>query len=134
MPWGLDSKNGGYGHHLQKLMAGDFISLSDSGVKLPGTGMHHAKLVSEPGLYKLVMRSNKPEAVHFQQWVTAEVLPTIRKTGGYMAPSVANMVETDSEQFLARAVLIAQGGPAVRRSRVRMALSGSTAHDRHQSM
>jgi prophage antirepressor-like protein len=37
--------------------------------------------VSESGLYKLVMRSNKPEAREFQNWVTREVLPAIRKDG-----------------------------------------------------
>lgn len=42
-------------------------------------------IVSEPGLYKLIMRSRKPEAKAFQRWVTHEVLPSIRKHGGYMA-------------------------------------------------
>lgn len=42
-------------------------------------------IISEPGLYKLVMRSRKPEAKEFQRWVTHEVLPSIRKHGGYMA-------------------------------------------------
>lgn len=42
-------------------------------------------IVSEPGLYKLIMRSRKPEAHEFQRWVTHEVLPSIRKHGGYMA-------------------------------------------------
>lgn len=41
-------------------------------------------IISEPGLYKLVMRSRKPEAKEFQRWVTHEVLPSIRKHGGYM--------------------------------------------------
>lgn len=41
-------------------------------------------VVSESGLYKLIMRSDKPEAVEFQNWVTREVLPAIRKTGGYL--------------------------------------------------
>jgi len=36
-------------------------------------------LVSESGLYRLVMRSDKPEAVQFQTWVVQEVLPAIRK-------------------------------------------------------
>ena len=40
-------------------------------------------LVSESGLYKLVMRSDKPEARAFQDWVTRDVLPAIRKDGGY---------------------------------------------------
>ena len=42
-------------------------------------------IISEPGLYRLVMKSRKPEAKEFQRWVTHEVLPSIRKHGGYMA-------------------------------------------------
>ena len=41
--------------------------------------------VSESGLYKLVMRSDKPEAKAFQKWVTRTVLPAIRRDGGYVA-------------------------------------------------
>lgn len=41
-------------------------------------------VISESGLYKLIMRSDKPEARQFQDWVTREVLPSIRKTGGYL--------------------------------------------------
>jgi prophage antirepressor-like protein len=39
--------------------------------------------VNESGLYNLIIRSNKPEAKKFRKWITSEVLPTIRKTGGY---------------------------------------------------
>ena len=39
--------------------------------------------ISESGLYCLIMRSEKPEAKLFKKWVTAEVLPSIRKTGAY---------------------------------------------------
>ena len=42
-------------------------------------------IISEPGLYRLGMKSRKPEAKEFQRWVTHEVLPSIRKHGGYMA-------------------------------------------------
>ena len=42
--------------------------------------------VNEPGLYRLVFASRKPEAEKFQNWVYHEVLPSIRKTGGYMTP------------------------------------------------
>ncbi len=42
-------------------------------------------IISEAGFYKLVMRSRKPEAKEFQRWVTHEVLPSIRRHGGYMA-------------------------------------------------
>nr|WP_050470955.1 BRO family protein [Pannonibacter phragmitetus] len=51
-----------------------------NGVKLKGSGL---SLLSESGLYKLIMRSDKPEARKFQDWVTREVLPAIRKTGRY---------------------------------------------------
>ena len=44
------------------------------------------KLVSESGLYALVIRSNKPNARKFRKWITAEVLPAIRKTGRYAVP------------------------------------------------
>lgn len=63
-----------------------------------------ANVISEAGFYKLVMRSRKPEAKQFQRWVTHEVLPAIRRTGGYM---VAKQDETP-EETMARAVLIAQ--------------------------
>jgi len=46
-------------------------------------------LVSESGLYKLVLRSNKPKAKIFIKWVTAEMLPAIRKTGHYEVPGKA---------------------------------------------
>jgi len=41
-------------------------------------------IISESGLYKLVMRSSKPGAAAFQNWVTEVVLPSIRKTGAYV--------------------------------------------------
>ena len=41
------------------------------------------KFVNEPGLYRLVFRSRKPEAESFQDWVCREVLPCLRRTGGY---------------------------------------------------
>lgn len=40
-------------------------------------------LVSEPGMYEVVIRSDKPEAAAFRRWITGTVLPTIRKTGAY---------------------------------------------------
>ena len=42
-----------------------------------------ATIVSEPGMYEVVIRSDKPEAVAFRRWITTEVLPSIRKTGSY---------------------------------------------------
>lgn len=40
-------------------------------------------IINEPGLYSLIFRSRKPEAKTFKRWVTHEVLPAVRKTGGY---------------------------------------------------
>nr|DAH75399.1 MAG TPA: hypothetical protein [Caudoviricetes sp.] len=45
-------------------------------------------IVNESGLYNLIFRSRKPEAKKFRKWVTAEVLPSIRKTGMYVAPEM----------------------------------------------
>lgn len=42
-------------------------------------------IVNEPGLYTLILGSRKPEAKQFKRWVTHEVIPTIRKTGGYVS-------------------------------------------------
>lgn len=46
-------------------------------------GNQDLTIISESGLYALVLRSRKPEARKFAKWVTSEVLPSIRKTGGY---------------------------------------------------
>jgi len=53
-------------------------------VNTPG-GDQEMIIVSEAGLYSLVLKSRKPEAKKFKRWVTHTVLPTIRKTGGYVA-------------------------------------------------
>ena len=46
-------------------------------------GLQEMNIITESGLYTLIMRSNKPEAKRFRKWVTSEVLPTLRKTGSY---------------------------------------------------
>lgn len=63
-----------------------------------------AYIISEPGLYRLVMRSRKPEAKEFQRWVTHDMLPQIRKTGGYIPTTDAD----DDMTILAKAVMIGQ--------------------------
>ena len=54
-----------------------------------GSNLKRAKLVSESGLYKLIMRSEKDIAKPFQEWVTREVLPAIRRSGGYRLAGTA---------------------------------------------
>lgn len=48
-------------------------------------------IISESGLYTLIIRSNKPKAKEFRKWVTGVVLPSIRKTGGYALQDVNRM-------------------------------------------
>ena len=52
-------------------------------------GKQQLTIISESGLYALVLRSRKPEARKFAKWVTSEVLPSIRQTGGYQADPLA---------------------------------------------
>lgn len=63
-----------------------------------------AVFITEPDLYRLITHSKLPTAEKFERWVFEEVLPAIRRTGGYM---VAAKDETP-EQIMARAVLVAQ--------------------------
>ena len=59
-----------------------------------------ATFISEPNLYRVIFRSNKAEAIKFQDWIFEEVIPTIRKTGGYQAkstPSVKDQLPTRDE-------------------------------------
>lgn len=49
----------------------------------PLGGNPNMTVISEPGLYRLILRSRKPQAKTFQRWVTHDVLPAIRKTGSY---------------------------------------------------
>jgi phage antirepressor YoqD-like protein len=56
--------------------------------------MQSTKVINESGLYSLVLGSRKPEAKKFKKWVTAEVLPAIRKTGSYsVAPQIPNFAD-----------------------------------------
>ena len=61
-------------------------------------------IVNEAGLYVLVLGSRKPEAYEFKRWVTHEVLPQIRRTGGYIPATDAD----DDMTILAKAVMIGQ--------------------------
>ncbi|WP_304225458.1 BRO family protein [Gracilinema caldarium] len=63
--------------------------------------MRNVWLVNEPGLYSLVLTSNKPEAKSFKRWITHEVLPAIRKTGSYAVGS--GKAETPGRPGLAEA-------------------------------
>lgn len=77
-------------------------------------GNPNKTIISEPGLYRLVMRSRKPEAKEFQRWVTHEVLPQIRKTGGYIPTTDVD----DDMTILAKAVMIGQRTMEAQKQRI----------------
>ena len=60
----------------------------EKGVALTDTpgGQQEMSVINEPGLYTLVLGSRKPEARAFKRWITHEVIPAIRKHGGYLTP------------------------------------------------
>lgn len=67
-------------------------------------GEQEMTVVNESGLYNVILRSDKPEAKPFRKWVTSEVLPSIRKNGGY----IANQENLTPEQIVANALIVAQ--------------------------
>ena len=60
--------------------------------------------VTESGLYAVILRSDKPNAKKFRKWVTSEVLPSIRKNGGY----IAGQETLSDEELLSKALMVAQ--------------------------
>ena len=82
--------------------------LNEKGVRsiptLTKGGEQKLLYINEPNLYKTIFQSRKESAERFTDWVTSEVLPAIRKNGGYMAVKP----EDTPESIMARAVLIAE--------------------------
>lgn len=72
-------------------------------------------IINESGLYSLILSSKMPKAKEFKRWVTSEVIPAIRKTGGYIAGSESM---TDAE-IMAKAVLVAQSTIRQRDQRIK---------------
>lgn len=69
-----------------------------------GVGNTKANFITESGFYDVLLYSDAPQVKPFRKWVTSEVLPTIRKTGGY----IATKADDTPEMIMARAVLVAQ--------------------------
>ena len=92
----------GYGDatHMTRRLEDDEKGLRS--VETPG-GTQMANVISEPGLYSAILGSRVPEARAFKRWVTHEVLPALRRDGGYMVAR-----DETPEQTMARAVLLAQ--------------------------
>ena len=71
---------------------------------LSSLGQRGGWLINESGLYSLILSSKLDSAKRFKRWVTAEVLPSIRKSGGY----IAGQDEMSDTELLAKALLVAQ--------------------------
>lgn len=103
--------------------------LNAKGVVLTDTptngGVQQLVYINEQNLYKVIMRSDKPQAEPFQDWVCGEVLPSIRKTGGYIHTKES---DTDDD-IMARALLIAQETLKRRNERIK-ALETEREQDR----
>ena len=74
---------------------------STLGIKIPNRGL---TIINESGLYSLILGSKLPSAKRFKHWVTSEVLPSIRKNGGY----IANQENLSDDELLERALIVAQ--------------------------
>ncbi len=72
---------------------------NEKGVQILDTlgGSQNMTIINEAGLYKLAFRSNKPAAEKFTDWVTSEVLPTIRKYGMYLSEPVREFMKENPE-------------------------------------
>lgn len=77
-------------------------------------GMQDMTVINESGLYTVILRSDKPEAKPFRKWVTSEVLPSIRKTGGY----IQGQDQLSPAELMAKALVVAQKTLADREARI----------------
>lgn len=86
--------------------AADRLDNDEKGVAIIDTlgGPQEMTIINESGLWSLVLTSRKPAAKRFKKWVTGEVIPSIRRTGAYVASAAGDTSET----LMARAVLAAQ--------------------------
>jgi prophage antirepressor-like protein len=92
----LAAKNGSYSHHADRLDDDERRTVPASVLReqtSPSQGEVRRiaptmLVISESGLYSLILRSDKPQAKKFKKWVTSEVLPSIRRTGRYGAGAV----------------------------------------------
>lgn len=105
----------GEGKSLANAVA-NHVDDEDKGVTemmTPG-GTQKMTIINESGLYSLVLSSKLPGAKQFKRWVTSEVLPSIRKSGGYI-----NGQETMSpEELMAKALMVAEKTLAEREKRI----------------
>ena len=93
----------GYANTLKAIR--DHVDSEDKGVNemvTPG-GNQKVIFINESGLYALILSSKLPQAKAFKRWVTSEVLPQIRKTGGYIPTRDSSGRELSGKEILERA-------------------------------
>lgn len=92
------------------------LDTDEKGVHLVDTlgGVQEMTCISESGLYNVILRSDKPEAKPFRKWVTAEVLPAIRRSGGY----IAGQNDLSPAELMAKAIKVAEQTLAERDARI----------------
>lgn len=90
-------------------MQGDGVTIRDSIGR-----EQHPTIINESGLYSLILSSKLPTAKQFKRWVTNEVLPSIRKNGGY----IHGQEELSDEELFAKAIIVAQKTLAEREARI----------------
>ena len=66
---------------------------------LTAGGKQSVWAVNESNMYKCILRSNKSEALEFENWITEEVLPMIRRTGAYISDSIWDQITNDPAKF-----------------------------------
>lgn len=85
----------GLTNHIQAISVLDDDEKSGVSISDPHGREQQTNIITESGLYTLIMRSNKPEARRFRKWVTTEVLPSIRKHGAYATPQTIESIISD---------------------------------------
>lgn len=104
-------------------LPGEYVRQADA---LDGRGITRPHtIVSEAGLYRVVLRSDKPGAEPFQRWVETEVLPAIRRTGTYGPAQPAELTRSD----LARMVLEAEAEKEQAQAALEQAAPKAHYHD-----
>ena len=101
-----------------------------SSIHTPG-GMQEMTVVSESGLFNLVLGSRKPEAKRFKRWVTHEVLPSIRKTGSYATPGSVAALPAPTQDRVHAILMIGEAVAKVPgvRAGIAMAATLTCIHD-----
>lgn len=93
-------------NHVRESLDEDEVSNLRTTEIGPEFGGKAPLIVSEAGLYSLILKSRKPEAKAFKRWITHEVIPAIRKTGGYHVPQ--SPAEQMAQGLLAAQKLLAE--------------------------